>query len=39
MATILHCHCHCNWRDVPTSAWRWPKFGPAEIATGGSAGC
>ena len=25
---------HC--RDVPASAWRWPNFSPAEIASRGT---
>jgi zinc D-Ala-D-Ala carboxypeptidase len=27
---------HRHWRDVPESAWRWPNFGPAEIACRGT---
>ena len=23
---------YAHWRDVPTTAWRWPNFSPAEIA-------
>lgn len=25
-----------HWRNVPTSAWRWPDFAPAEIACRGT---
>lgn len=28
MSTIFHDH----WREAPEDAWRWPNFGPAEIA-------
>ena len=27
---------YTHWRDVPTAAWRWPNFSPAEIACRGT---
>jgi zinc D-Ala-D-Ala carboxypeptidase len=27
---------YTHWRDVPTTAWRWPNFSPAEIACRGT---
>jgi len=28
-------HYYADWRDVPDTAWRWPNFSPAEIASRG----
>jgi len=27
---------HAHWRDADLSRWRWPNFGPAEIACRGT---
>jgi zinc D-Ala-D-Ala carboxypeptidase len=28
-------HYYADWRNVPDTAWRWPNFSPAEIASRG----